>query len=157
MSRAQPPAPAGAADTADNTARPLQKRVLDHNREAANLLEYLKAHGSDTPKRIIEFIQASWSLTDTLFHFSVEDAWKIQLDKIQRAINNIKKNINKFTARTEDPIRIYTQAAARTFLLYYYQSIYNFNSTAPVCSADFNRERTVTIKIGDSAIAKNLR
>ena len=74
MSCAQPPAPAGAADAADNTVRPLQKRVLDHNCEAANLLKYLKAHSSGIPKQIIEFIQVSWSLTDALFHFPVEDA-----------------------------------------------------------------------------------
>ena len=157
LSRAQPPAPAGAADAADNAARPLQKRVLDHNREAVNLLEYLKAHGSGTPKQIIEFIQASWSLTDALFYFPVGDTWKVQLDEMQRAINDIRKDTNKLTARTEDPIRTYTQAAARAPPLYYYQSTHNSNSTAPARPADLDRERAVTVKVGDSAMAKNLR
>ena len=157
MSRAQPPAPAGAADAADNAVRPLQKRVLDHNREAANLLKYLKAHGSGTPKQIIEFIQASWSLTDALSHFPVGDAWKVQLDEMQRAINDIRKDINELTARTEDSIRTYAQAAARAPPLCYYQSTYDFNSTAPARPADLDCERAVTVKVGDSAMAKNLR
>ena len=157
LSRAQPPAPAGTADAADNAARPLQKRVLDHNREAANLLEYLKAHGSDTPKRVIEFIQASWSLIDTLSHFPVEDAWKVQLDEMQHAINDIRKNTNKLTARTEDPIRIYAQAAARAPPPCHHQSTHDSNSTVPAHPADLDRERAVTVKVGDSAMAKNLR
>ena len=157
LNRAQPPASVGAADAADNAARSLQKRVLDHNREAANLLEYLKAYGSGIPKWVIEFIQTSWFLTDALFYFPVGDAWKVQLDEIQRAINDIRKDINKLTVRTEDPIRIYTQAAARVFLLYYYQSTHNSNSTAPARLADLDREYAVIVKIGDSAIAKNLR
>ncbi|KAE8330453.1 hypothetical protein BDV39DRAFT_202252, partial [Aspergillus sergii] len=71
--RALPPAPAGAADAAGDTARPLQKRVLDLNREAASLLEQ---HGSGTSKRMIEFIRATWSLTEALSHYPVGDAWK---------------------------------------------------------------------------------
>ena len=157
MSRAQPPAPAGAADAADNAARPLQKRVLDHNREAANLLEYLKAHGSGTPKRVIEFIQASWTLTDALSHFPVGDAWKVQLDEMQRAINDIRKDTNELTARTEDPIRTYAQAAARAPPPCHHQSTHDSNSTAPARPADLDRERAVTVKVGDSAMAKNLR
>ncbi|KAE8396822.1 hypothetical protein BDV37DRAFT_289948 [Aspergillus pseudonomiae] len=47
------PAPAGAADASGDTARLLQKRVLDLNREAASLLEQ---HSSGTSKRMIEFI-----------------------------------------------------------------------------------------------------
>ena len=157
LSRAQPPAPAGTADAADNAARLFQKRVLDYNRKTANLLEYLKIHGSGIPKQIIEFIQVSWFLIDALFHFPVEDTWKIQLNKIQYTINNIKKDTNKLTAKTENPIQIYAQAAARTSLLYYYQLIHNFNNTAPARSADFDCKYTVTVKINNSAIAKNLR
>ena len=52
---------------------------------------------------------------------------------------------------------MYAQAAARTPLLYYYQLIYNFNSTAPARSADLDRERAVTVKMDNSAMAKNLR
>ncbi|KAB8212702.1 hypothetical protein BDV33DRAFT_210993 [Aspergillus novoparasiticus] len=50
----------GAADAASDTARPLQKRVLDLNREAASLLEQ---HSLGTSKRMIKFIQKTWALT----------------------------------------------------------------------------------------------
>ncbi|PIG87296.1 hypothetical protein AARAC_011664 [Aspergillus arachidicola] len=101
---------------------------------AASLLEYLQTHGSGTPRRVVEFIQASWALTDALFHFPVGDA-----------------------SRTEDPIRTYAQAAAKAPPPYYHQSTHGSNSTAPAYPADLDRERAVTVKVGDSATAKNLR
>ncbi|PIG87294.1 hypothetical protein AARAC_011662 [Aspergillus arachidicola] len=157
LSRAQHPAPAGAAGATDNAARPLQKRVLDHNREAASLLEYLQTHGSGTPRRVVEFIQASWALTDALSHYPVGDAWKVQLDEMQRAINDIWKDTNELTARTEDPIHTYAQAAARAPPPCHHQSTHGSSSTAPARPADLDRERAVTVKVGDSATAKNLR
>ncbi|GMG55443.1 unnamed protein product [Aspergillus oryzae var. brunneus] len=152
----KPPAPAGATD-ATGVARPLQKRVLDHNCEAASLLDYLKTHGSGTPKRVVEFIQASWALTDALSHHPVGDAWKTKLDEMQRAINDIRKDTNELTARTEDPVRTYAQAAARAPPPCHHQSTHGSNSTAPARPADLDRERAVTVKVGDSAMARNLR
>lgn len=77
--RALPLAPAGAAGASGDTARPFQKRVLDLNREAASLLEQ---HSSGTSKRMIEFIQKTWALTEALSCYPVGDAWKVTSDLV---------------------------------------------------------------------------
>ncbi|KAB8240721.1 hypothetical protein BDV35DRAFT_372400 [Aspergillus flavus] len=44
-------------------------------------------------------------------HYPVGDAWKVQVDEIQRAINNIRTDTDELTARTEDPLRTFASAA----------------------------------------------
>ncbi|KAE8377781.1 hypothetical protein BDV26DRAFT_262931 [Aspergillus bertholletiae] len=154
-SRTQLPAPVGAADATGNTARPLQKRVLDLNREATRMLEYLTAHCSSAPKRFVEFVQLTWTLTDDLAQFPVGDAWQTQLHELQRAINDVRKDTNELTARV-DPLRSFAQAAAKAPPPCHHQSSHNSASTAPVRPDDLERDRAVTVKVGDSAMAKNL-
>ncbi|KAE8334777.1 hypothetical protein BDV24DRAFT_169866 [Aspergillus arachidicola] len=103
-------------DGAD-TARPLQKRVLDLNREAASLLEQ---HSSGTSKRMIEFIQKTWAVTEALSHYPVGDAWK----------------------RTPADVR---QSRAGAPPPCHYQSNHDSASSA------------LTVKVGDPAMARNLR
>ncbi|KAK6811840.1 hypothetical protein RU639_012486 [Aspergillus parasiticus] len=152
--RALPPAPAGAADAAGDTARPLQRRVLDLNREAASLLEQ---HSSGLSKRMMTFIQSTWSLTEALSHYPVGDAWKVQMDEIQRAINDIRKDTNELTARTEDPLRTFASAARGAPPPCHHQSNHDSASSAPARPVDLDRDRAVTVKVGDPAMARNLR
>ncbi|KAB8240338.1 hypothetical protein BDV35DRAFT_133964 [Aspergillus flavus] len=76
---------------------------------------------------------------------------------MQRAMHDIQKDTNELTARTEDPVRTYAQAAAKAPPPHHHQSAYGSNRTAPAYPADLDRERAVTVKVGDSATAKNLR
>ncbi|KNG84830.1 hypothetical protein ANOM_009837 [Aspergillus nomiae NRRL 13137] len=104
-----PPAPAGAADASGDTARPLQKRVLDLNREAASLLEQhspgtSKPHGQD---------------------------------------GEPPADVRQSRAGGPSPC--------------HYQSNHNSASSAPACPADLNRDRALTVKVSNPAMARNLR
>ncbi|KAB8204222.1 hypothetical protein BDV34DRAFT_226607 [Aspergillus parasiticus] len=66
------------------------------------------------------------------------------MNKIQRAINNIRKNTNKLTAKIEDSLQTFTSIAQGTPLPCYYQSNHNSASSAPTRLVDLDRDRTVT-------------
>lgn len=93
-------------------------------------------------------------MTEALSCYPVGDAWKVQMDEIQRAINDIHKDTNELTARAEDPLRTFANAARGPC---HYQSNHNSASSAPARPADLDRDRAVTVKVGDPAMARNLR
>ncbi|KAE8133857.1 hypothetical protein BDV38DRAFT_286474 [Aspergillus pseudotamarii] len=79
------------------------------------------------------------------------------MDKIQRTINDIRTDTNELTARTEDPLRTFARAARGAPSPCYYQSNHNSASSAPACPADLDRDRALTVKVGDPAMARDLR